>query len=149
MAWLSRSFLRKRLISLATTMSVSATSFALAQDQTGKHHLPAPADNSEQRFMIDNDLAMSKMSRDMMVDPSGDIDRDFVAMMIPHHQGAIDMARAELKYGQNKQLRELAQSIVTQQGQEIAQMRRAIGGASPAGPEAAQQRSSMNSRNMH
>ena len=143
MAWLSRSFFRKRIISLATTMSVSATSFALAQDQAGAHHAPlVPRSTSEQQFMIDNDLAMSKMSRDVMVDPTGDIDRDFVAMMIPHHQGAIDMARAELKYGHNKELRDLAQNIVAQQGREIEAMRRAVDGSAPAQPEAALQQHS-------
>jgi hypothetical protein len=60
MALLSRSFIRKRLISLATTLSVSATSFALAQDPTTAHHIRATAaDFNEQQFLFDNDLAMS------------------------------------------------------------------------------------------
>jgi uncharacterized protein (DUF305 family) len=44
-------------------------------------------------------------------------------MMIPHHQGAIDMALVQLKYGRNEKLRRLAQSIIVEQGQEIAYMR--------------------------
>jgi uncharacterized protein (DUF305 family) len=44
-------------------------------------------------------------------------------MMIPHHQGAIDMALVLLKYGRDEKLRRLAQSIVVEQGQEITYMR--------------------------
>ena len=47
-------------------------------------------------------------------------------MMVPHHQGAIDMAQAELRYGHNEQLRRIAQGIVVQQQQEIAAMRLAV-----------------------
>jgi uncharacterized protein (DUF305 family) len=69
---------------------------------------------------------------DMAVEPSGDIDRDFVSMMSPHHQGAIDMARAVLRYGHNEQIRRLAQEIIVTQQQEIAAMRLAIGDPLPA-----------------
>jgi len=48
-------------------------------------------------------------------------------MMVPHHQGAIDMARAVLRYGRNEQLRRIAQEIIVDQLQEIAAMRLAIG----------------------
>ena len=48
-------------------------------------------------------------------------------MMVPHHQGAIDMAQAELQYGRNEQLRRMAQQIVGQQQQEITAMRLAVG----------------------
>ena len=67
------------------------------------------------------------MMNDMAVKPTGDVDRDFVAMMIPHHQGAIDMAVTELRYGKNEQLRRIAQEIIVDQQQEIAAMRLAIG----------------------
>jgi uncharacterized protein (DUF305 family) len=87
-----------------------------------------PPDANEQQFMFDNDLAMSNMNRTMLVEPTGDIDRDFVALMIPQHQGAIDMARAELKYGHNDELRRLAQSVITQQNDEVSAMRSAVGG---------------------
>ncbi len=70
---------------------------------------------------------MSKMMAAMQIKPSGDVDRDFVAMMAPHHQGAIDMARAILRYGQNEQLRRLAQEIIVTQHQEISAMRLAVG----------------------
>ncbi len=80
----------------------------------------------ERPFLRENSSAMARMMRDMMVAPSGDADRDFAAMMIPHHQGAIDMAMAELKYGHNEQLRRIAQEIIVDQQQEITAMRLAV-----------------------
>src|ERR1700733_2556371 len=130
MVLFSRSFVRKRVISLATTVAVSATSFAFAEDPPKMHHvrgtvpIQTVADRpEEQPFLSENAAAMDKMMADMTIKPSGDVDRDFVAMMVPHHQGAIDMAKAELKYGHNEQLRRLAQEIVVTQQQEISEMR--------------------------
>ncbi|ODP32904.1 DUF305 domain-containing protein [Pandoraea sp. ISTKB] len=85
---------------------------------------PSP---DEAAFLHENDVAMDRMMRDMTVKPGGDIDHDFVAMMIPHHQGAIDMAQAELRYGKNEQLRRIAQEIIVEQQQEIIAMRIALG----------------------
>ena len=70
--------------------------------------------------------SMERMHVEMMVPPSGDPDRDFAAMMIPHHQGAIDMAKAQLAYGHDLVLRRLAQGIIVEQGQEIEVMRRVL-----------------------
>jgi hypothetical protein len=81
----------------------------------------------EQAFLKDNEAAMAKMMTDMAAKPSGDIDRDFAAMMIPHHQGAIDTAVLELRDGKNEQLRRIAQEIIIDQLQEIAAMKLAIG----------------------
>ncbi len=64
---------------------------------------------------------------DMAVKPTGEVDHDFVAMMVPHHQGAIAMALAVLRYGHNEQLRRMAQEIIVTQQQEIAAMRLAVG----------------------
>jgi hypothetical protein len=83
--------------------------------------------SDESAFLAENDAAMTKMMNDMAAKPTGDIDRDFVAMMAPHHQGAIDMAVIELRYGKNEQLRRLAQEIIVSQMQEIAAMKLAIG----------------------
>jgi uncharacterized protein (DUF305 family) len=76
-----------------------------------------------------NQLMLSSMERmhtDMTLPLSGNPDRDFARMMIPHHQGAVDMAKAELIYGRNKVLRRLAQGIIVEQQQEIEVMRAAI-----------------------
>jgi uncharacterized protein (DUF305 family) len=138
MALFSRAFLRRRAISMATTLSVTAASFALAQEpKSGLHREPA-ADTEEQQFLFANDLAMSNMNRDMLVPPTGDIDRDFAAIMIPHHQATIDMAEAELIYGHDDELRRLAEKIVAQQQQEISILRRAAGGTAVASAPAAE-----------
>jgi uncharacterized protein (DUF305 family) len=86
-----------------------------------------PAAPAETSFFTQNSAAMSRMMIGMAIEPSGDVDPDFVAMMVPHHQGAIDMAQAELQCGHNEQLRRIAQEIVVGQLQEIAAMRLAIG----------------------
>jgi uncharacterized protein (DUF305 family) len=88
---------------------------------------PLAAGQDEAQFLTENHTAMKRMMTDMAIRPSGDVDRDFVAMMVPHHQGAIDMARAELRYGRNEQLRRIAQEIIVTQHQEIAAMRLALG----------------------
>jgi uncharacterized protein (DUF305 family) len=54
--------------------------------------------------------------------PSGNDDVDFVKLMIPHHQAAIDMAKAQLLYGRDPQMRRLAQEIITDQQSEIELM---------------------------
>ena len=77
------------------------------------------------------DKAMDRMMGAMHVHSTGDVDRDFTAMMIPHHQGAIDMAVAELRYGTNPQLKRIAQEIIVDQQQEIAAMQLAVGGPLP------------------
>ncbi|QTC93189.1 DUF305 domain-containing protein [Brevundimonas goettingensis] len=66
--------------------------------------------------------AMLRMHTAMTIAPTGDSDRDFAAMMIPHHQGAVDMARIELAYGKDEPMRRLAQGIIVEQTQEIALM---------------------------
>ncbi len=70
--------------------------------------------------------AMARMHGEMMTGYTGDPDRDFAAMMIPHHQGAIDMATIELRFGKDERLRRLAQGIVIEQRQEIEAMRRIL-----------------------
>jgi hypothetical protein len=86
-----------------------------------------PASAVEASYLADNVSAMTKMMINMGIPPSGDVDSDFVAMMVPHHQGAIEMAQAELRYGRNDQLRRLSQEIIVTQQQEIVAMRLALG----------------------
>jgi hypothetical protein len=88
---------------------------------------PAAAFPAESAFLRENEAAMTTMMDGMAAKPTGDIDRDFVAMMTPHHQGAIDMAVIALRYGKNEQLRRIAQEIIVDQMQEIAAMKLAIG----------------------
>ena len=85
------------------------------------------ATSDESAFLAENEAAMARMMSAMEAKPTGDIDRDFVAMMAPHHQGGIDMAVLQLRYGKNEQLRRLAQEIIVSQTQEIVAMKLAIG----------------------
>ena len=93
-------------------------------------HAAPPA--AEAPFLAENQAAMDTMMAGMDVKPSGDVDYDFAAMMIPHHQGAIDMAMAELRFGRNEQLRRISQEIIVDQQQEIAAMSLALGLPLPA-----------------
>jgi Domain of unknown function (DUF305) len=86
----------------------------------------------EAAFLAENGAATSRMMHDMAGKPAGDVDVDFVAMMVPHHQGAIDMAVAVLRYGRNAQIRRLAQEIIVTQQEEIAAMRLVLGQPLPA-----------------
>ncbi|MGX7001958.1 DUF305 domain-containing protein [Caballeronia sp. KNU42] len=105
-------------ISVAAITLGSAGAAHAADSATGAREAP---------FLQENDQAMTRMMDGMSIKPSGDVDRDFTAMMIPHHQGAIDMAQAELRYGHNEQLRRIAQEIIVEQQQEIVAMRLALG----------------------
>jgi uncharacterized protein (DUF305 family) len=107
-----RSLFRTRSALFALALVVGATALAATEEET--------------LFLAANNAAMAKMMADMNVEPSGDVDSDFVATMIPHHQGAIDMAQAQLRYGRNEQLRRIAQEIIVTQQQEIAAMKLAI-----------------------
>jgi uncharacterized protein (DUF305 family) len=70
------------------------------------------------------DDAMERMMRAMHATaPTGDPDRDFLAMMIPHHQGAVDMAALALHHGRDPLVRQLAEGIIAGQAVEIAAMR--------------------------
>ncbi len=133
--------LKKTFVSSALALLVLAyPAYASAQQA-------ASADNAERSlqqtaeasFMAENQAAMSKMMKDMAVKPSGNVDADFTAMMIPHHQGAVDMAAAELHYGHNPKLRRIARKIIAGQTQQIGAMKAALGKSlSQAGSSATQ-----------
>jgi uncharacterized protein (DUF305 family) len=136
MVLLSRSFIRKRAIWLATTASVAAAALVMAHGPSSADRIRATTpihyiadwqnSSGEAPFLAENQSALTKMMADKAVKPIGDVDRDFVAIVVPHDQGAIDMARAELRYGHNELLRRLAREIVTNRQQEVTVMRLAV-----------------------
>lgn len=81
----------------------------------------------EVAYLAENKAAMDRMMAGMAAKPTGNVDADFAAVMIAHHQGAIDMAVVELRHGRNPQLRRIAQEIIVDQQQEIAAMKLALG----------------------
>jgi Domain of unknown function (DUF305) len=125
-----------RSLSLAFAVFLAAGSLAAcsAEPQSLASYIAAicatpfrSAPDAEAPYLAENVAAMTKMMVDMGIRPSGDVDADFAAMMIPHHRGAIEMAQAELRYGRNERLRRMAQEIIVTQQQEIAVMRLALG----------------------
>ena len=91
---------------------------AFAQMDMSKMDMGSKA--PESKFASDMDVSMKVMDKGMADAPmTGDADHDFASMMIPHHQGAIDMAKAELLYGKDPTMRRLAQEIIADQKSEI------------------------------
>jgi uncharacterized protein (DUF305 family) len=124
----------RRIVALTLMLVALITGIALAQS----HHHDA---NSGQINFADSTFAsqmmqaMDRMDSAMIAaKPTNDPDRDFAAMMIPHHQGAIDMAKVELIYGHDPVLRRLAEGIIVEQQQEIELMQRSLNERSASHP---------------
>ena len=119
----------KRLILLALTLPFSA----IAQHAHENHPSPTPpvafrsSDSAYVRFRKEMDEGMSKMMKDMHAQRyAGNPDIDFLTMMIPHHEGAIEMARLALVHGRDPATRRLAEEIIASQSIEIDGMRRRL-----------------------
>ena len=121
----------KFIIAVLSITLINVGGTASADTLTSGHHRSAGSATAPPVFIASRakpydalvDDAMNIMNHGMANAPmNGTVDHDFAAMMIPHHQGAVDMAKAELLYGTNPVLRRLAQEIIVTQGQEIEVM---------------------------
>ena len=128
---MSRPFFYAGKIAMAATLGLGTAGIALAAEPAMSGHHHAAAATVPTVFVASRDKpygalvddAMAIMNDGMARAPmTGDTDHDFASMMVPHHQGAVDMAKAELLYGTNPVLRRLAQEIIVTQGQEIEVM---------------------------
>ncbi|MCW6511870.1 CopM family metallochaperone [Lichenifustis flavocetrariae] len=98
--------------------AVAAPAMAFAEDM--KMDMNASGGTPAEKAFA---ASMQTMMKNMDVKPTGKTDKDFVTMMMPHHQGAIDMANVELQYGKDPMLRKMAGDIVKAQEQEIGEMK--------------------------
>jgi uncharacterized protein (DUF305 family) len=113
---------------MRVTMAGSNRKFAIVLGVVSLVGVYATAFSADDDFYSRIDEAMERMHAGMHVSPSGDVDRDFAEMMIPHHQGAVDMAVLELRFGRDQRLKRLAQEIVVTQRQEIEVMKSVLKG---------------------
>lgn len=117
-----------KIISLSAALLISSFGLAMAQQSPMQTPMQSPMKMqgmSQPASPADQDFAagMTRMNNSMAAAPmTGNADRDFVAMMLPHHQGAVAMAQTELKYGKDPEMRKLAHDIIAAQDKEISQM---------------------------
>jgi uncharacterized protein (DUF305 family) len=109
-----------KIILMAAALSALIAGPLVAQQMKGHDHVTTPMGGSPSTKAFED--ANAKMHKDMAIPYSGDTDADFVRSMIPHHQGAIDMARIELAHGKDPEIRKLAEAVIKAQEAEIAEM---------------------------
>ncbi|MGE5522391.1 MAG: DUF305 domain-containing protein [Rhodospirillaceae bacterium] len=117
------------MTSLSKSIMVFAwvAGFALPTTAADEHHPSRAADSASTTFQREMDAGMAKMMKDMHSPAyTGNPDIDFLTMMIPHHEGAVEMARLLLIHGADPVTRKLAEDIIASQQAEIEGMRRRL-----------------------
>ncbi len=110
-----------KLAGIAASAAVVGALFA-AVAATAQVHQHGAAAAGGSAATAAYEAASAKMHEAMAIAYTGDADADFVAAMIPHHRGAVDMARVVLEYGKDPEIRRLAEAIVAAQESEIRAM---------------------------
>jgi len=105
---------------LATAQSQMNTDDSMQNHDMSGHSMPVSDSPSTKAYKAAND----SMHKDMMVEFTGDADIDFMRGMIPHHQGAIDMAKVVIEYGKDPDVRKLAEDVIKAQEGEISMMKK-------------------------
>lgn len=120
--------LRSSIFAFALFTMVSAlNSRAVAEDHSHPQSATMTQSAESAQFQKEMDAGMGKMMSDMHATGySGNADADFLSMMIPHHEGAVEMARLELTYGRDPLTRKLAEEIIAGQQVEIEAMKRRL-----------------------
>lgn len=117
---------------LTAVLALGLAGSAIAQEHHhGHRHEPAMKTETPATKAFRD--ANARMHGEMDIAYTGDIDRDFVAGMIPHHRGAVAMAKIALAHSKDPEIRRLAEEIVKAQDEEIAQMETILKRKDPTG----------------
>ena len=110
-----------KLLVITSALALAFVGPAAAQDAHGNH---SSGQHESSASTVAFEEANARMHQDMAIEYTGDPDVDFVRSMIPHHQGAIDMAKIQLEHGKDPEMRKLAEEVIKAQEAEIADMRK-------------------------
>ena len=112
--------MKNMTLAFLATLTLAAPALAEENAHMG-HHMPTTHEEGAAPDLYAP--SRDAMHKDMNVKPTGNADKDFVLNMIPHHQGAVEMAKVQIEHGKDPELRKLAEDIIKAQDKEIAFMK--------------------------